>query len=66
MSRATVAAVVAVAIAGVLAISIRGGHECRAAKPSAYEPRLDPKDFSLVIDNRSYDLWRLSQSSMGL
>ena len=55
MIKVTVAALVAVAIAGVLAVSTHGATSAGAAKP-AYEPRLDPKDFSIVVDNRYFPL----------
>jgi hypothetical protein len=56
MIRVTVAALVTVATAGVLAISTHGATSAGAAKPSAYEPQLDPKDFSIVVDNRYFPL----------
>ena len=55
MIKVTVAALVAVAITGVLAVSTHGATSAGAAKP-AYEPRLDPKDFSIVVDNRYFPL----------
>ena len=56
MIRVIVAALVAVAIAGVLAVSSHGATSAGAAKSSAYEPHLTLADFSVVVNNRYFPL----------
>jgi hypothetical protein len=46
----------AAGVAGALALSTAGASGVGAAKPSTYEPHLDPGDFSLAITNRYFPL----------
>src|SRR5205809_381081 len=54
MIKATIAA--AVAIVGALVIWAPGASSAGTSKPSTYEPHLNPKNFSVVIDNPYFPL----------
>ena len=56
MSRRLLAVPVAVAIAGMVAVWAPWAAHAGPSSPVSYEPRLNPKDFSLVIDNPYYPL----------
>jgi hypothetical protein len=53
---AVAAALAVVAVAGAFVISTAGASGAGVSTPSAYEPHLNPKDFSLVIDNPYFPL----------